>query len=63
MCTVQDVNNPSGVSIPVSVPSCEVPTPVADAAVYTGAIIALWVAAYAARAVINFFRGPDGYST
>ena len=46
------------ISTPVSTPACEVPTPVADALVYTSAIIALWIVAWAGRALYNFFRLP-----
>lgn len=48
--------------IPVSTPPCEVPTPVDDALVYTGAIILLWVAVWAAKEVYNLFRVPHADS-
>ena len=43
---------------PVSTPPCDVPTPVSDALTYTGAIITLWLAVYAAKTVYNLFRLP-----
>jgi len=62
--TWQPSGSPSSqtASVPVSTPSCEVPTPVDDALIYTGAIIALWVVVWAARAVYNIFRVPHADS-
>lgn len=44
--------------IPVSTPVCDVPTPVDDALAYSGAIVTLWVAVWAAKQLYNFFRVP-----
>lgn len=44
--------------LPVYTPACEVPTPVNDALAYTGAIILMWVAVWAAKSLYNFFRVP-----
>lgn len=61
-CTINLIgNSPTAsttVTIPVSTPSCNVPTPVNDALAYTGAIIALWVVVWAGRALYNFFKLP-----
>lgn len=46
------------VLVPVSTPDCVVPTPVSDASIYIAAIVALWIAALAARLLIDFFKGP-----
>jgi hypothetical protein len=43
---------------PVSTPSCDVPNPVNDALIFTGAVVALWIVAWSARAVYNLFRLP-----
>lgn len=66
-CDVSFLQASSGLvasaSVPVSTPSCDVPTPVNDALAYSGAIVVLWVAVWAAREVYNFFRVPhaDGH--
>lgn len=44
--------------IPVYTPACDVPTPVDDALAYSGAIVLLWVAIWAAKQVYNLFRVP-----
>lgn len=43
---------------PVSTPACEVPNPAGDALIFTGAVVALWLVAWAGRAVYQFFRVP-----
>jgi len=51
-------NTVQTISVPVYTPSCTVPDPVGDATTYTSAIIALWVAVWAAKQAYNLFRNP-----
>ncbi len=46
-------------TIAVATPSCTVPDPVGDAATWSGAIIALWIAAYLGHYMISLFRNPQ----
>ncbi len=53
---------PKTANVPVRTPTCTEPDPIGDATAYTGAIIALWVAVWAARSIYQFFRVPHADS-
>lgn len=42
----------------VGIPLCEVPNPVGDAVLFSGAVISLWVAVAASMYLVKFFRVP-----
>lgn len=59
-CRITYTPSNSAVSVtritPVFTPDCTVPTPAADAAIYSSAVIALWITVWAASQLYKFFN-------